>query len=143
MRALFDVNMLLSLAWPNHLHHQAAHDWFSRNASGGWATCLFTQVGFLRLSLNPTIVGVSIDCQAAVALLAGLVAHPNHQFLDQAPTATAPPFDELIPKIVGHQQITDAALLHLARCHNAKLVTFDQSITALCPWAAHLEVIVP
>jgi uncharacterized protein len=65
--ALLDVNVLLSLAWSNHLHHQAAHDWFARNASADWATCLFTQVGFLRLSLNPTIVGTKIDCAAAVS----------------------------------------------------------------------------
>jgi predicted nucleic acid-binding protein len=73
--ALPDVNVLLSLAWANHPHHQAAHDWFAREASAGWATCLLTQTGFLRLSLNPSIVRVSIDCAGALALLAGMWAH--------------------------------------------------------------------
>ena len=143
MTALLDVNVLLSLAWSNHPHHQAAHDWFARNASAGWATCLLTQIGFLRLSLNPKIVGVSIDCPAALSLLAGLVAHPQHQFIERAPTASAAPFDELVPRIFGHQQISDATLLHLARFHGAKLVTLDQAMTALCPWSGNLEVIVP
>ena len=64
MIALPDINVLRALAWSNHPHHDAAHRWFARDAAAGWATCLFTQTGFLRLSLNPQIVGVAIDCQA-------------------------------------------------------------------------------
>ena len=143
MISLLDVNVLLCLAWSNHPHHNAAHAWFAQNAPGGWATCLLTQIGLLRLSLNPQIVGVVLSSQAAMALLAGLIAHPNHQFVDLAPTITAAPFDELVPKIAGHQQITDAALMHLARFHGMKLVTLDQATSALCPWSATLEVIVP
>jgi len=141
--SLPDVNVLFSLAWPNHAHHNAAHRWLARDAQNGWATCLLTQIGFLRLSLNPVIVGVSFDCQSALALLLGLQAHPNHQFIEKAPTTTAPPFDDLVPKIAGHQQITDASLLHIARFHGMKLVTFDQAMSALCPWGANLEVIIP
>ena len=143
MISLLDVNMLLSLAWTNHPHHQAAHDWFARESSAGWATCLLTQIGFLRLSLNPQIVGVQIDCQSAIGLLSGLTAHPAHQFLDTAPSVLASPFDLLVPKILGHQQITDATLLHLARGNGMKLVTFDQSTSALCPWPGNLEILVP
>lgn len=143
MISLPDVNVLLSLAWPNHAHHNAAHRWLARDAQNGWATCLLTQIGFLRLSLNPVIVGVSLDCQSALALLSGLIAHPTHQFIEKAPTTTAPPFDDLVPKIVGHQQITDATLLHIAHFHGVKLVTFDQATIALCPWSANLEVITP
>ena len=79
MIALPDINVLLALAWRNHAHHDAAHRWFARDGTAGWATCLLTQTGFLRLSLNPQIVGVSLDCQAAVDLLRSLVAHPHHQ----------------------------------------------------------------
>jgi toxin-antitoxin system PIN domain toxin len=141
--SLPDVNVLLSLVWANHPHHNAAHGWFARDAPGGWASCQLTQIGFLRLSLNPQIVGVALDCQAALALLAGLMAHPNHQFVDLAPTITANPFDELVPRIVGHQQVTDATLLQFARFHGMKLVTLDQATNALCPWSGNLEIIVP
>ena len=74
-----DVNLLIALAWNNHPHHTAAHDWFSRAAGDGWATCLLTQSGFLRLSMNPLIVGVTLDCNAALNLLHGLVSHADHQ----------------------------------------------------------------
>jgi len=64
-----DINVLLALVWRHHAYHDAAHRWFAHDAAAGWATCLLTQTGFLRLSLNPQIVGVSLDCQAALHLL--------------------------------------------------------------------------
>ena len=103
MIALPDINVLLALAWSNHAYHDAAHRWFTCDATAGWATCLLTQTGFLRLSLNPQIVGVSLDCQAAVDLLRSLVAHPHHQYTDIATALTTTPFDELVPKIVGYR----------------------------------------
>jgi hypothetical protein len=63
-------------AWSNHAHHDAVHRWFARDATARWVTCLLTQTGFLRFFLNPQIVGVSIDCQAALHLLNSLVVHP-------------------------------------------------------------------
>ncbi len=35
MVALLDVNVIVALAWPNHVHHESAHRWFSRNAPTG------------------------------------------------------------------------------------------------------------
>ena len=51
--ALLDINVLLALAWPDHQHHAAAHGWFAQESRLGWATCAFTQLGFIRLSSNP------------------------------------------------------------------------------------------
>jgi toxin-antitoxin system PIN domain toxin len=141
--ALPDINVLLALAWSNHAHHDAAHRWFARDATAGWTTCLLTQTGFLRLSLNPQVVGVSIDCQAAVHLLHSLVAHPHHQYTATAPALTTPPFDTLIPKIIGYRRVSDATLLYLARVSGLKLVTFDQPVATICPWPEHLELLVP
>ena len=115
MIALPDINVLLALVWSNHPNHDAAHRWFARDATAGWATCLLTQTGFLRLSLNQQIVGVSIDSQAAVHLLHGLVAHPHHQYTETAPALTTTPFDELVPKIIGYRQVPDATCRQSAR----------------------------
>jgi hypothetical protein len=141
--ALPDINVLLALAWSNHAHHDAAHRWFARASSVGWATCLMTQTGFLRLSLNPQIVGVSLDCQAAVKLLQSLVAHPHHQYAGTSPPLTATSFDTLVPKIIGYRQVSDATLLHLAHVGGLKLVTFDRPVAAMCPWPEHLELLTP
>ena len=31
MKALLDVNILVALFDPMHVHHEAAHEWFARN----------------------------------------------------------------------------------------------------------------
>lgn len=143
MIALPDVNVLLALVWSHHPHHEAAHRWFAQAAAEGWATCLLTQTGLLRLSLNPQIVGVAIDGQAAMQLLQQLVAHPQHHYVDQAPALTATDFEVLIPKIRGYRQMTDATLLYLAYRSDMKLVTFDRPVVTLCPWPDHVEHLIP
>lgn len=143
MIGLPDINVLLALAWSNHAHHDAAHGWFARDAVTGWATCLLTQTGFVRLSLNPQIVGVSLDCQAALNLLQSLVEHPHHQYAESAPSLMATSFGEMVPNIRGYRQVPDATLLHLARVHDMKLITFDRPIAAVCPWPEHLELLTP
>ena len=131
MIALPDINVLLALAWSNHAHHDAAHRWFAHDAPAGWATCLLTQTGFLRLSLNPQIVGVSIDCQAALHLLHSLVAHPHHQYPALAPALTIPPCDAWVPTILGSRHVSDATLRPLARVGGRKLVPCDRPVAAV------------
>lgn len=143
MIALPDVNVLLALVWSNHPHHEAAHEWFGREAISGWATCLLTQSAFLRLSLNPQIVDVAINSSTALQLLNELVAHPHHRYLETAQALRGPSFDELIPRILGYRQVSDATLLHIARCHGNKLVTFDQAVASICPWQENLLVLSP
>ena len=138
MIALPDINVLLALAWSNHPHHDAAHDWFGREATAGWATCLFTQSGFLRLSMNPHIVGAAIDCSTACGLLGQLAAHSQHRYFEVAPALEGEAFDELCTRIRGYRQMSDATLAFLARVHGLKLVTFDQAVESVCPWKENL-----
>ena len=51
MIALPDVNVLIALAWPNHVHHDAARSWFAESRATGWATCPVTEAGFVRVGL--------------------------------------------------------------------------------------------
>lgn len=143
MISLLDVNFLIALVWKKHLHHRAAGNWFSQHAHRGWATCLLTQSAFLRLSLMPHVVGAKTNCNDARDALIQRTSDPNHHFIEQCPTLSNPPFDDMIPNIVGHKQLPDATLLHLARFHSMKLVTFDQAVSSICPWPAHLDVISP
>jgi uncharacterized protein len=50
---LLDVNVLVALTWPTHIHHLAARSWFDATGGAGWATCPVTQLGFVRVSSNP------------------------------------------------------------------------------------------
>jgi uncharacterized protein len=139
--ALPDVNVLLALCWAHHPHHAAAHHWFQNAAPNGWATCFTTQLGLLRLSLNPIAVQAEVTWPTARAVLTNLIVHPNHQFVGTGPSLINAPFDEITSFVGGHRQISDAGLLHLARTHGMKLSSFDRGISAICPWPENLEII--
>lgn len=127
---LLDVNVLLGLAWPNHLFHATARDWFDKNRERGWATCSLTELGFIRLSANPKVFTDAVSPMEARLLLARLKKVGRHTFWqdDSEPTRL-----EANPsqKVVSHRQVTDGHLLDLARRRGGRLVTFDRGVSAL------------
>lgn len=127
---LLDVNMLIALTWPKHIHHETAHRWFKRNHTAGWATCPVTQLGFVRISSNPKIIADAVSPREAVAMLERLVKLPHHEFwADDIAVGGDGPFSSLA--LIGHRQVTDAYLLSLAQHHHGKLATLDQGIAEL------------
>ena len=50
---LLDVNVLIALVDPAHVHHEPAHAWFSQQGSTSWATCPMTENGLLRIVGHP------------------------------------------------------------------------------------------
>lgn len=56
MIELADVNVLVSLAWPNHVHHARARAWFPEFGTPGWATSPITAAGFIRVSSNRRVI---------------------------------------------------------------------------------------
>lgn len=140
--ALLDLNVLVALAWPSHIHHQAAHDWFSKESCHGWATCPITQTGLVRLSSNVKILVDAVSPMDAVGLLTKIIALPQHQFWqDSISLGDAAIFQR--GYLLGHRQITDAYLLSLAIHNNGRLVSFDKGIQALDKAAAksHLFIL--
>lgn len=130
--SLLDVNVLLALAWPNHVHHLAAHGWFGENYGSGWATCLLTQLGFVRLSMQPAAVKTPILFGDVMEALARMTAHGAHRFWPLE--GGLADVDEAIRgRLVGHHQLTDAVLLDLAKRHQGRLATFDRKILGLLP----------
>ena len=147
MIALLDVNTLVALAWPNHIHHEAAHRWFAeyreqpergQQAEQGdqgeqsWVTCPITESGFVRVSSNPATTPEARSPVEAIELLQRMVDQPGHVFWsDDISLAT----DELVSRqrLVGYRQVTDAHLLSLAIRRGGRLVTFDQGILQLVP----------
>ena len=53
MVALLDVNVLVALFDPAHVHHEAAHAWFGTHRRQRWATCALTENAFVRVVSNP------------------------------------------------------------------------------------------
>ena len=126
MLYILDVNILIALTNPAHLHHQRAHAWFS--AVTAWATTSMTEASFVRLMLNPHVAGRHIPTHAVMSVLNGLRTLPGHIFLADDSTLADPVID--ITALVGHNQVTDMHLVNLAARHNAVLATFDAGIPA-------------
>jgi toxin-antitoxin system PIN domain toxin len=121
---LLDVNLLIALAWPQHVHHTAAHRWFDATGHKHWATCPLTQLGFIRISSNPKIIPEATSPREALEMLGRITALPGHVFWpDQITPLAAPIFNSTA--LVGHRQLTGAYLLALARHHHGKLATID------------------
>jgi hypothetical protein len=124
---LLDVNALVALAWDAHVHHAAVRKWFAANAAHGWATCSLTESGFVRVSSNPVVLPSAIGVEDARGVIVALRAVGAHRFLVDDVSLT----DGDVPPLVGHQQVTDAHLVTLARRNDTRLITFDGGALAL------------
>lgn len=124
---LLDVNVLLALSDPMHVHHDAAHAWFAATGRAAWATCPITENGFVRVASHPQYPNRPGDAQAALALLRQFCALDGHAFW---------PDDVSLRDVVSHMaaithgQLTDVYLLALAARHGGKLATFDRRLAA-------------
>jgi uncharacterized protein len=129
---LLDVNILLALTMPTHVHHNAAHDWFSHAKASGYATCQLTQLGFLRLSMQPAVVKIPLLFSDAMQVLEQITSSPGHSFWQQS-SALTDIQREIQTCIHGHNQLADAVLLDLAIRNKGQLATFDRRIPKLLP----------
>ena len=125
--ALLDVNVLVALFNPDHVHHDAAHDWFAAARAGGWATCAFTEQGLLRILANPAFWSEFERTAALVKRLRQFCGSGNHRFWEQTVSLRDRTLFDLT-HLSGHRQITDVYLLGLAHRMGGRLATFDQAI---------------
>ena len=127
MTYLLDINVLVALFDPAHLHHAAAHRWFAAVGQASWATCPITENGFVRVVSNPAYPTVSTTPGEAAERLRIFCRQPGHEFWpDVASLTDATSFDMF--QLQGHRQITDLYLAGLAHRYGGKLATFDTSI---------------
>lgn len=119
-----DVNLLIALLHPAHVHHMQALHWFSETAS--YLTTPITETGFLRLTLNQSVMGSPVSLTEALASLRSVKSDPRAQFLPDDATFAKPRI--ALDGLVGHRQVTDIHLVNLACSHKARLVTFDTRI---------------
>lgn len=125
---LLDTNVLIALAWPNHVHHAEALEWFEARAASAFRTCPITQTGFVRICSNPSFTANPPSPHDAFQLLERITDLPGHGFWpDDLPVTGA--FGTAT--LVTHRQVTDAYLLALAARHDGILATLDRGIRRL------------
>ena len=126
--ALLDVNVLIALIDPQHVHHQPAHGWFQARGGDGWATCPLKQSALLRILGNPRYPNSPGSPAVLMPLLQELLAHPAHVFWPDSLSWNAADLF-LADALLHHGQITDAYLLSLAVHHEGLLISFDQRLS--------------
>ena len=119
--ALLDANVLIALVVEEHVHHDQAEAWFVASMTG-FATCPITQGSLMRL-----LIREGQSAEAARSVLQEITASPRHEFWPD----NASYHDIPVTGIIGHRQVTDAYLAHLARSYSARLITFDQALAKL------------
>ncbi len=125
--ALLDVNVLVALFDPDHVHHDPAHDWFADHRTDGWATCPITENGLIRILSNPAYSPTAEPPAAIVGRLRKFCASGHHTFwADDLSLLDTDGFQKRLP--LTSRQITDAYLLALAHRRGGCLVTFDHTI---------------
>ena len=123
--ALLDVNVIVALFDPNHIHHDPAHQWFAEHRASGWATCPLTENGAIRVLSNPAYSSVAERPQEVARRLAAFRASGHHVFW---PDDVSVCDTTLFSLNIGHRQLTDVYLLGLATAHDGCLATFDRSV---------------
>jgi len=122
---LLDVNLLLALSDPMHVHHDAAHRWFGETGRQAWATSPLTENGFVRIASHPNYPNRPGDVPVMLAILRQFCESDGHQFWSDDISLR----DVLeLNVIVTHPQITDVYLLALAAHKGGKLATLDQRL---------------
>lgn len=140
--ALLDVNLLVALFDPNHVHHEIAHDWFSDARLRGWATCPLTENGLIRILSNLKYSPQAESPGRITDRLRTFCASGHHVFWpDDVSLRDATHLSAAAA--MSHRQVTDVYLLGLARHHGGRLATLDRSIPiAAVPGASATDVLV-
>ena len=128
MVALLDVNVLVALFDPSHIHHLTAHDWFAESGEQGWVTCPLTENGVIRVLSNPRYPGRRTTVHDAARRLQVFCESHQHGFWEDSLSV----LDERsvrTQRIQGHRQLTDVYLLALAVARGGRLVTFDAGVS--------------
>ena len=126
---LLDINVLIALSWPQHVHHSDAQRWFARIRGDGFRTCPLTQAGLVRIISNPSFSKQAVAPTVGLELLDRITSLPEHEFWPDDLTLS-----QAMPPglaILGHRQITDAYLVALAAARGGIVATLDRGMQAL------------
>ncbi|CAN5424855.1 TA system VapC family ribonuclease toxin [Microbacterium sp.] len=137
---LLDVNVLIALAWPSHVHHTRARNWWATVES--WATTPVTESAFVRLSTNASVVGQAMTVAEALSMLETIRGTQGHTFLADESSLAEPTI--ALTRVATSSQITDAHLVNVAARHGATLATMDAGIPdMLHPADRHHALLLP
>jgi toxin-antitoxin system PIN domain toxin len=119
-----DVNVLVALLNPAHVHHDAAQEWF--DSTSRFATTPITESALARMAMSPAVMGVAASAGDALASLRSLRADERAEFLSDDSSLAEAMID--LVGLAGFRRVTDLHLVNLAALHSGRLVTFDTKV---------------
>lgn len=128
-RILPDVNTLLALLDPMHIHHDAAHRWFAAESPLKILLCSHVENGVIRIASQPKYP----NCLGTSARVReGLVSFARQLNTEPCLSEASLLVDEVLlkPELLTPSHVTDLYLLALAAANDARLATFDRRIPA-------------
>lgn len=135
---LLDVNVLVAIAWPQHVHHRHAREWFAALGTRKWATAPVTESGFIRVSSNPRVISDARTPAEAAAYLSALRGAGRWEFwVDDVHVS------ECLGGVTGYRQITDAHLLQLAHERGGSVATLDMGLARLAEQRSQYAELIP
>ncbi len=142
MTFLPDVNVVIALIDPTHIHHDNAHGWFATEGAAGWATCPLTENGVVRIVGHPNYPNTPGAPSIVADILGRFCRSGGHVFWPDD-ISLLDTTNLLLMNLIGHKQVTDSYLLALAVAHGGKLVTLDKRLSpnAVAGGAGGLRVI--
>ncbi len=138
MTVLLDVNVLVAIAWPQHVHHRHAREWFAADPGRSWATSPVTESGFIRVSCNPRVILQARTPAEAGDFLDGLRAFGAWEFWPDAVRMSTS-----LLGVKSYRQVTDAHLLQLAHEHGGAVATFDSGLAQLAQHRGQTAELIP
>ena len=125
--ALLDVNVLVALFDPAHVHHEPAHAWFASERQHGWASCCITENALIRILSHPRYGPIPMRSSEVGRRLAEFEGSGGHVPWPADASLTDTALFRL-DRVAGPKQLTDVYLLGLVVARQGRLVTFDRSI---------------
>lgn len=124
-----DVNTLLALLDPLHLHHEAAHRWYAELSPLRLVLCPHVINGVLRVASQPRYLNPLGTCAQVRKILQRFVKQVNPAFC-RHDTSLLDDHILLHPGELTPSRVADLYLLALAVANGAKFATFDTRIPA-------------
>ena len=104
MIALFDVNVLVALFDPHHVHHRSADDWLAATRQAGWARCRLPRISGPD-PLQPDLLGRRTTIEDAVHRLEALRGSGDDNFWPDT-VWLFPASSFAFAHVAGHRQLT-------------------------------------
>jgi predicted nucleic acid-binding protein len=128
-RMLLDINALLALLDPMHVHHDNAHRWYEANSPVQLLICPHVENGVMRVASQPRYP----NHLGTTAMVRENLRKFTEQLKVERCANDASLLDDNIlkkPALLTTSSIADLYLLAVAVANNAKLATFDRRINS-------------